>query len=308
MHVTLSLVAAVLLDRLLGEPEHMHPLAGFGRLASTAEAHLNEAGYTPSRRRLHGVLALVVLISPFAFLCVLAVLTPVVGRPLEIAVLYLTLGGQSLTAHARNVAAALRGNDLETARLRVSFMVSRDTGAMQGDDVARATVESVLENGNDAVFGALFWFIVAGAPGAVVYRLSNTLDAMWGYRNARYLHFGWAAARLDDLLNFIPARLTAFTYTVLGHPARAWRCWRNQGGVWESPNAGPVMAAGAGALGVKLGGPAYYHGAWKERPALGEGLPAVGNDIERAVLLVQRSVVLWLGVAIIIAVGGSLLA
>jgi adenosylcobinamide-phosphate synthase len=169
---------------------------------------------------------------------------------------------------------------------------------MDNKAVATAAVESVLENGNDAVFGALFWFLVAGAPGAVLYRLANTLDAMWGYRTARYLYFGWAAARLDDVLNFIPARLTALTYALIGSTRIAWRCWRVQAGAWESPNAGPVMAAGAGALGLALGGGAYYHGQWEERPPLGMGMPPDAAAIRAAVRLVGLGVLVWLLAAV----------
>jgi adenosylcobinamide-phosphate synthase len=168
--------------------------------------------------------------------------------------------------------------------------------------VARAAVESVLENGNDAVFGALFWYLVAGAPGAVFYRLANTLDAMWGYRDERYRDFGWAAARLDDLLNFLPARLTAATYAILGDTRAAWRAWRTQAPAWESPNAGPVMAAGAGSLGLVLGGPAFYRGAYRQRPWLGTGRAPHGGDIGRAVQLVRLGLGLWLMVFVFAAV------
>ncbi|MGH6631228.1 MAG: cobalamin biosynthesis protein, partial [Burkholderiales bacterium] len=153
---------------------------------------------------------------------------------------------------------------------------------------------SVLENGNDAIFGAIFWFVAAGAPGVVFYRLGNTLDAMWGYRNARYLRFGWCAARLDDLLNILPARLTALSYALLGHFRPAIRCWRVQGAAWKSPNAGPVIAAGAGSLGVVLGGAAVYHGTTQMRPLLGEGQAPDADQIDRALHLIRRVLMLWL--------------
>jgi len=180
-------------------------------------------------------------------------------------------------------------------------MVSRDTAVLNARQVAAAATESVLENGNDAVFGALFWFALLGAPGALLYRLANTLDAMWGYRTPRYERFGWAAARIDDVLNFLPARLTAFTYALCGRFDGALRCWRTQAPQWDSPNAGPVMAAGAGALGVKLGGAAPYDGVWETRPILGEGPPPDARAIERAWQLVRRGVVIWLAVAALLA-------
>lgn len=207
---------------------------------------------------------------------------------------------------------ALRQEDLTLARQRVGAIVSRDTAELDAGQISLATVESVLENGCDAVFGALFWCIVAGAPGVVAYRLVNTLDAMWGYRTERYRDFGWAAARLDDGLNWLPARLTALSYTLLGHSRTAWRCWWTQAGAWKSPNAGAVMAAGAGALGVTLGGAAPYHGQWQSRPLLGAGpAPDVGT-IDRALGLVQRTLWLWLGVLWLwagrMAWGGTLFA
>jgi adenosylcobinamide-phosphate synthase len=178
------------------------------------------------------------------------------------------------------------------------MIVSRDTGDLNETDIARATCESVLENGSDAIFSALFWFLVLGAPGAVLYRLANTLDAMWGYRTPRYRHFGWAAARIDDVLNWIPARLTSLTYALLGRTRSALRCWATQARHWYSPNAGPVMAAGAGALDIELGGPARYHGELKIRPALGCGSAPHVRHIARAVRLVQRALVLWVVVTL----------
>ena len=217
-----------------------------------------------------------------------------VKAKLNILLLYFAIGWKSLGVHAKRVQSALIANNLPDARHQVGMLVSRDTTQLEQGDIAKATIESVLENGNDAVFATIFWFVVAGAPGAIAYRLVNTLDAMWGYRNARYQNFGWAAARLDDALNYIPARLTALSYAIVGQRQIALRCWKTQGANWKSPNAGPVMAAGAGSLGISLGGAAWYHGKLEQRPILGEGRDPNANDIDRAILLIQRAIVLWL--------------
>jgi len=249
--------------------------------------------------RLHGAAALALLVVPGVALAGWLQQQPVVGALFSALVLYAALGLNSLHQHAEPVAAALARDDLDAARVGVSMMVSRDTLALDAEGVSRATVESVLENGNDAVFGALFWFLVAGAAGALGYRLVNTLDAMWGYKTPRYLRFGWAAARLDDGLNFVPARLTALSYALLGRTRIALACWRAQAPAWDSPNAGPVMAAGAGALGVRLGGAAVYHGQLEVRPALGQGAAVQGGDIARALKLVRAGVGLWLALIVV---------
>ena len=305
MSLAVSAVFGVALDRALGEPCRWHPLVGFGRYAEGVERVSRGAQASAAGQRLRGVLALLAAVSPFVVLAALMHRLPY-GFAIDAAWLYLALGWRSLGEHARAVGAALANDDLAEARRRVGFMVSRDSAAMPAGEVSKATVESVLENGNDAVFGALFWFAVAGAPGAVAYRLVNTLDAMWGYRNARYRYFGWAAARLDDALNFIPARLTALTYAAFGRTADALACWRRQAPAWDSPNAGPVMAAGAGALGLRLGGTACYEGVVTERPPLGAGMPAGAADIERALRLVRNGVVLWLAVMLLLGLTGSL--
>lgn len=296
----LAMLAAVLLDAWLGEPRRAHPLVIFGRLADGIETRLY------GDRRPAGVLAWVCAVVPIVSLAwlvrdVLGKMLPLLALAFDVAMLYLVIGLRSLGDHALPVARALERGDLPGARTAVGRMVSRDIDALNEHQVAAAATESVLENGNDAVFGALFWFAVLGVPGAVLYRLANTLDAMWGYRTTRYERFGWAAARIDDVLNFIPARLTAVSYALLGDATRAWRCWRKQAVLWDSPNAGPVMAAGAGALGVQLGGAAPYDGVWEPRPELGEGEPADAHAIVRALRLVRRSVVLWLVVALSLA-------
>ncbi|MCI0919078.1 cobalamin biosynthesis protein [Pseudomonas stutzeri] len=292
MSVALSCLAGVGLDVVLGEPRRGHPLVLFGQLADRLEAHFN--GPDGRGWRSHGVTAWCLAVLPLMALAWLLSLLPGVGWVVEVLLLYIALGLRSLGEHLVPVALALRQGDLAEARRRVGFIVSRDTGSLDEQGVARAATESALENGSDAVFAALFWFAIAGAPGVVLYRLSNTLDAMWGYRNPRFERFGWAAARFDDLLNYLPARLVALTYAVLGQTRRAWACWRRQAPQWDSPNAGPVMAAGAGALGLSLGGPAIYHGELHERPTLGEGETPTARDIERALDMVWAGVGLWL--------------
>ena len=305
MTVALMAVAAVLIDWQLGEPRRFHPLIGFGHLATWVECRFyGSPALSPARRRLRGTLAVGLLLTPAVALAMAITRLPCVSDAAAALLLYLALGHRSLHEHARPIAAALRAGNLDAARGRLGHIVSRDTATLNTTDIAKGAVESVLENGNDAVFAALFWFVIGGAPAVVAYRLANTLDALWGYRNARYLYFGWAAARLDDLLNYLPARLTALTYALMGDVPRALRCWRAQGVTWKSPNAGPVMAAGAGSLGVQLGGPAVYYGQREERPLLGAGAPPEADDIERALGLVRRGVGLWLAA---IGIGNYLL-
>lgn len=287
-------VLAVVLDRLFGEPSRWHPLVGFGRVAARLERLANRGGIVARHAAGVASVALLLGLPGLASWAAVAALPGWAGAGLHALLLVFALGARSLHQHLLPIAQALAGHDIALARTLTARIVSRDTAQARPEDLAKAAVESALENGNDAVFGALFWFALAGGPGALVFRLANTLDAMWGYRSARLLHFGWAAARLDDVLNWVPARLTAASYALLGHTRRAWRCWRRQAPRWPSPNAGPVMAAGAGALGLALGRAACYDGCWEMRPPLGQGRPACGDDIVRALRLVDRTVWLWL--------------
>ncbi len=287
-----ALPAGLLLDAACGEPRRAHPLVAFGRLARALEA----ACHRDSRVR--GLLAWCLAVLPAGLAtawahAALSSWSAWAGAAFAALALYAAVGLRSLREHALPVAQALGEGRLEQARAAVGRIVSRDTQALAPERVAAAATESVLENGSDAVFAAMFWFLALGPAGAVVYRLANTLDAMWGYRTQRYQRFGWAAARIDDALNYLPARLTALTYAAFGDGARALRCWRRQAPAWDSPNAGPVMAAGAGALGVRLGGPAPYRGVWEARPELGEGAPADAGSILRALALVERGAIAW---------------
>jgi adenosylcobinamide-phosphate synthase len=295
MYATAALLTALLIDRIFGEPRRWHPLVGFGWLAKQVESWANRP-MSPITARLSGLGAWLLLLMPFIGISYWASASTdfwPAGWLIDTALLYFSIGAQSLQQHAARIAKPLAANNLVEARYALSMIVSRDCDQLNATEIATAGVESVLENGNDAIFGAIFWFMLLGGSGALLFRLANTLDAMWGYRTPRFLYFGWAAARLDDLLNLIPARLTAFTYALCGHTGSAFKCWWTQAHTWYSPNAGPVMAAGAGALGVKLGGPAMYHGQIKTRPALGLGASANHRHISASLQLVQHSMLLW---------------
>lgn len=304
----LAVITAVLLDALLGEPKRWHPLVGFGWMTNKIEHVLNQ-NMRPCLARLAGLSAWLLLLLPFTAISYLARHTPFAWFT-DVALLYLAIGAQSLSQHALQVHAPLSEGNLQQARRAISMIVSRDTSQLNETEIATATVESVLENGNDAIFGAIFWFVLLGGSGAVLFRLANTLDAMWGYRTPRFLYFGWAAARLDDILNLIPARLTALSYALCGHTRAALKCWMAQSSTWYSPNAGPVMSAGAGALEVQLGGNAVYHGTAKQRPTLGMGALANTQHILSATNLVKRSIALWclviIAVSILMHIKGSL--
>jgi adenosylcobinamide-phosphate synthase len=292
--VGLLLVAGVLLDALLGEARRWHPLVGFGNLAQRIERRANRGNWRIARGAIGWSLAVLPLTAIAALIIHVG---GVIALAIHAGLLYFAIGLRSLREHNLPIAEALERDDLAGARSLTARIVSRDTADAGATDLAKASTESLLENGNDAVFGALFWFIVAGGPGVLLFRLANTLDAMWGYRTPRFLRFGRLAARIDDVLNYVPARLTALSYVLLAdHPRRAWRCWMAQAPTWPSPNAGPVMASGAGALGLALGGPAIYDGEVESRQALGYGVAPEGDDIRRAWRLVRATTMLWLAV------------
>lgn len=301
--IAILMLIGVLLDMRLGEATRWHPLAGFGNLAIAMEKKLN-AGES---RIVRGAFAWLLIVLPFVLLAWvltfwLAQFDALLALAVHALLLYFSLGLRSLRDHTLPITNALMDDDLPQARLLTARIVSRDTRQAEESDLAKAGVESLLENGNDAVFGTLFWFVLAGGPGVVLFRLANTLDAMWGYRTQRFNAFGRVAARIDDVLNFIPARLTALSYTLLGKTRQAWQCWRVQAPAWSSPNAGPVMSAGAGALGISLGGAAIYDGEVEQRPPLGIGPAATGKDIARAWRLVVLTTALWLVLICIAAV------
>jgi len=305
--MSLTLILAVLLDHWLGEPQKYHPLVFFGHLATHAEKKLRNPDHSALKQRVMGFIALVLMAVPVTLLIYAISQWPIINTILAPIILYFCIAANSLNHHALLVLQALEKSDLNSAKNAVAMIVSRQTEKMTEDDVRRASIESVLENGADAVFAPIFWFIVAGPAGAILYRLSNTLDAMWGYKNQRFIYFGWAAARFDDLLNWLPARLTAFSYALLGRTKLALQCWKIQAPLLDSPNAGPVMTSGAGALNIQLGGPAWYHGKLKQKVFFGSKRVPDNNDINKANSLITASLVLWLIIVIILELlGGSL--
>jgi len=278
----------LLLDRVLGEPKCFHPLIGFGRYADWLEDSLNNKHNQQLKFQL-GLIAWMFAVIPITVL-IYFIDNAIGGIWISIICGWLAIGWQSLRQHGLAVIHAFDKNDIQKARLKTSYLVSRDTSKLDETALSRATTESLLENGSDAIFAPLFWLIILGAPGVVFYRLSNTLDAMWGYRNERFEQFGKFTARMDDVLNYIPARISAVLYLIFGNSEQAWQAWKTQGNLWYSPNAGVVMASGAGALMLRLGGNAIYHGKQKQRPELGVGHEPKPADIQRAIQLIDRGV------------------
>ncbi|MAR90381.1 MAG: cobalamin biosynthesis protein [Pseudomonadales bacterium] len=293
-----TVLLALILDKLLGETQKWHPLVGFGVWVNRIEARLNQ----PTRSRRKGVIAVILAVVPFTLISF--VLDDLSKHSewshllISSFILYIAIGWRSLIEHSESIVGPLMEGNIDNARAEIAKIVSRDTSNLNESDISKAATESVLENGADAIFSAIFWFCVLGIPGVVIYRLSNTLDAMWGYKSERYFLFGWAAARLDDVLNFIPARFTAISYALAGNFNTAISCWSSQATSWKSPNAGPVMSAGAGALNVSLGGKATYHGKEQIRPLLGppedRTTQADLRSIQQACKLINNSLLLWL--------------
>lgn len=297
-----AVLLAVLLDRFLGEPARAHPLVWFGRIAQWLEARLNSPAserQTPSRQIWRGALAWLVAVLPL--LALLYLLThwvsahwPVLGVLLDAVLLYLAIGWQSMREHIWPIERALLASDEPRARQALSLIVSRDTAELDQQQVATAACESLLENSSDALFASLFWYALGGPVMVIMHRLANTLDAMWGYRSTRFLYFGRLAARLDDVLNFFPAQLTALGFALLRLSPGSVRRQFMQGWSWKSLNAGAVMASGASALGIQLGGGARYHGEWQPRATLGQGRAAAPGDLSRGLRLVDQLCLLWL--------------
>lgn len=291
--------AGLIADALLGDPRRGHPVAGFGRAAARVESLLwrDDRG----RGALHTLVCAGGAVGAAALAARAVRDRPALAVALTAATAWSVVGGTSLGREARAIGGALAAGDLEVARERLPHLCGRDPHSLDGPGIARAVVESVAENTSDAVVGALVWGAIGGVPGLVGFRAVNTLDAMVGHKSPRHRRYGWASARLDDLAGWPGARLTAaLAVAAGGRPSEAVRAWKADAGRHPSPNAGPVEAAFAGALGVRLGGTLAYAGRVEHRPVLNgaAGREVRGADIERAVRLSRRVGALALGVCV----------
>ena len=297
--ITLSL--ALILDKLLGEAKRFHYLVGFGYLATKLEALLNPlpsentSEISALKTKALGAIAWCLLVLPlpilhFYFLQELPWYWQVV---IDAIVLYLALGLTSLKEHAMQIYRPLKNGDLKTAQHFTGYIVSRETSQLSEQEMSRATIESMLENGHDAVISSLIYYLIGGAPLVILHRLANTLDAMWGYKNSRFINFGYASARIDDALGFISGKCCTVLYAIQGLPQRLFvKALYNaysQGKQYKSHNGGWVMAAGATVMRKKLGGSAQYHGKEVHSVTLGEGNNVSSDDIPASLTLVSRA-------------------
>ncbi|MEV2270459.1 cobalamin biosynthesis protein [Nonomuraea africana] len=311
MHISsrsAGIALGVLVDAVVGDPRRGHPVALFGRAAAALEKRLYGdarpngvahvaicVGAAAGLGALASAAGRIMTGSPKAAQAMTGVTKDGVGGPRAVveigvtaAATWAVLGGTTLAREGVRMAESLEAKDIEAARRRLPHLCGRDPRALEAPELARATVESLAENTSDAVVAPLFWGAVAGVPGLLAYRAINTLDAMVGHRSPRYERFGWAAAKLDDVANYVPARITGLL-AVLAAPdrGRALRVLRRDGHRHPSPNAGRCEAAFAGALDVTLGGVNVYGSRIEHRPEMGDGPPPEVRDIRRAVRLTR---------------------
>lgn len=308
------------LDLVVGDPHELpHPVQAIGWLVSRLEHPLRRAFPQTVRGELGAGAALVVIValtSVAATVLILgtcALVSPWLSLVVKSVLCCQMLATKSLHDESMKVYDALRAGNLDDARTAVSMIVGRDTEHLDADGVARAAVETVAENASDGVMAPLFCMAVGGATAAVLYKACNTMDSMVGYRNETYCHFGTAAARVDDVLNFVPARITGILMCLaaplVGLDGRgAWRVFRRDRRKHASPNAAHTEAACAGALGVRLAGDSWYFGSLVKKPTIGDARrPIEAEDIVRANRLMYATSALGLVLSLVVGWGTSLL-
>lgn len=309
---TAVVLAAVVLDLVLGDPRALpHPVVAIGRMISFLESPLRRLFNNP---RVAGIALLVTTVGvTYAAAALLlkaaSAVAPGAGFAVGLYIAWVSLAARSLHVESAKVAKALEHGDLPGARTALSYIVGRETAQLDEPEVVRGAVETVAENTGDGVIAPLFYLMLGGPPLAIAYKAVNTLDSMVGYKNDRYLEFGWASARFDDLVNYLPARLTGLLM-VLAAPLcalsgkDAWRILRRDCRNHSSPNSGFPEAAAAGALGVRLGGANRYFGRIVEKPTIGDAsaplsLAAYGGVVRLMYCSEALLVVAWLAVKLL---------
>jgi adenosylcobinamide-phosphate synthase len=315
MTVALTFIA-MLVELCVGYPATLHraighPVTWMGRLIAWLDRALNRETATPQARRAAGVAAVLILLAivgALAFLVQSALLRLPFGILAAALVASTLVAQRSLHRHVADVAAALETGGVAAGRQAVAHIVGRDTEKLDAAGVARAAIESLAENFSDAIVAPVFWMAIGGLPGAALYKAINTADSMIGHRTPRHQAFGWAAARLDDLVNLPASRLSALLLVAAaalsGNGAgAAWRAVRRDAGKHRSPNAGYPEAVVAGALGLSLAGPRVYGGALVDDAFMGDGRrEAEAADIRRALALYRTAdavLIVLLGVLVL---------
>ena len=274
MSSALLMLSALLIEAVVGWPRWLfdrirHPVVWIGALISRLDHTLNQDAYPAAVQKLLGLLAALVVTgtaTTFALATAWALPDTLPGMLAEAAIASSLLASRSLYQHVAAVARRLSGNDLAGAREAVSHIVGRDPAQLDEPAIARASLESLAENASDGVVAPLFWGVLFGLPGIAAYKAINTLDSMIGHLNSRHRHFGWASARLDDLVNLVPARLTAAAFAIAGWSARALTVTLRDARLHRSPNAGWPESALAGTIGVRLSGPRSSGGQQNDEP------------------------------------------
>lgn len=307
-----AILIAYGLDLLIGDPTYLpHPVRAMAQLAKTYETCWR---HCLTNQRLAGALTVVSVLvwvggAVWGLLALAGRVHPWLADCLTIYLLYASLATRDLAAHSRRVYLALAAGDLALARQQVAMIVGRETATLDAHEVSRACIESVAENIVDGITAPLLWAAILGPMGAMLYKAINTMDSMFGYKNARYREFGWAPARLDDLANYLPARLTAalvvLAAALLGHsPVGALRIWRRDRRCHASPNSAQTEAAVAGALGLQLGGPSIYFGSVVAKPTIGDA----DQPITPAhILSTNRLMLVTTSLMVLLAAAGRLL-
>jgi len=294
MRLEYQIIIAMALDALAGDPKWLpHPVRFIGVLAVWLEKITRRL--IPSEYTAGGItsLTVVLLTGSTAWLIAsgAAAMHPLLGDTVSILLLYSTFAARDLAHHGANVFRALNAGNVLEARRKVAMMVGRDTENLDEEEIARAAVESIAENTVDGITAPLMFAVAGGPVWAMMYKAVNTLDSTFGYKNERYLRFGWVSAKLDDVANYVPARITALCMVLASavlrlKPARAFAVMVRDGRKHSSPNAGLCEATMAGALGIRLGGLSHYFGKPSKKPFIGDfEVPPTQGHIRRAIAL-----------------------